>query len=855
MQQLLEELSKKLKTSKSITARFSEPLQNALINAAKAAKLSESKFITPKFLFVGMLMDAESVAYFLLDKMNLDATETIRRLVGYTESKILDVKLRLNKDTLLSEESKDIVLDSVRLAKEGKGYYVGTEHLLIALLRSGHEDIRFLIELAGSMQSLPNFVTDVLRATNSPFDLLKQVDTFVNAPAKPIPVLNAESSEPVVPLYTDDLTARNRQFSQYAPKKFRAKYSDAILSTLLRYSHKNIMIVGPSGIGKTALIDELAYRFTVGDVPISLRQKQILRLNMAAIIAMSKFPNEIDKQVLTVLNEIHGMEDVILYIDDFNSLVSSPMRGGLNMSASLKLFLESQGITLMVSMQDDDYRNFIENNKQLARFFSLIEIEEPTADEASKMIKDTVKQIEKEKKVKFEAGAVEASIRLTNTYIPDRVLPEKALEVLDIAASKKTFDYEYKFKSLGTYQAAYDSIIETKDRFVVMGDYEAAERLTSEEKELSQHIKMIKNDAKDYLVQNKPIITETDVKNIIAESTKLPLSTVTNDEMSSLLKLESNIKNTIISQEDAIRRVVSAVKRGRVGITNRNRPWASLLFLGPTGVGKTELAKTLAKILFGNDEDRLIQIDMSEFMEQHSVSKLIGSPPGYVGFEQGGFLTDKIAENPYSVVLFDEIEKAHPEVLNILLQILEDGHLTDSRGGRVSFQNSIIILTSNIGAEKINEQKVLGFYKDRSETNEISEADYEKMKEKLMLELKKKLRPELVNRLDDVIIFRTLTKEDVKKVVDIMLSDLNKRLVDLKMSVKVSEEGKQQLATDGFSSEYGARPLRRLIQHEIEDLIADYVLQNGYYDRSKMTAHQQLMVEYNSKVKKFELKK
>jgi|GEM_PF-1466516 len=836
-----------------ILSRFSEPLRFAMMNSEKAARVSGSTLITPKFLFAGLLMDKDSLAFFLLDKLSLDSAEIIKRLTGYAEETILSSKKGFKIKTVLTPETRNILIEAMRIAKDGKGYYVGTEHMLLALLRSGEKELSFLIDLAGSLQSLPNFVSDVLRATVTPFDLLKQVDTFIDGIQKPIPQLSQEQ-EGLLAMYTDEMTSKIQNNVKEEEQKYMVTLENKIMSHLLRQSHKNILVVGPAGIGKTRLIENVIKRISSGNVPLSLRNLKVYRLNIPAIVALSKFPNEVDKQILAVMNELYGERDTALYIDDLSQLISSPMRGGLSMGAGIKSFIENDGLTIITTMADDEFRAFADSNRSLVRFFNVVEIDEPSPVESKSAVMRAVTDIKEKHQVKIEDDAIETAIRLSAQYMPERVLPEKAIEIIDLAASEKSFEYEYKFRDLGKLMSQRDDIRNRKDRFIASGDFMNAEILNAEErlviKDIAKQEKMMITGRKE----KSHIVTEQDIKTIIARLTKLPVATITNDEMSALIHLEDKIKEKIISQEDAIKRLVSSVKRGRIGISNKRRPWASLLFLGPTGVGKTELAKVLARLLFGDDEDRLIQIDMSEFMEQHSISKLIGSPPGYVGYEQGGWLSDKLMENPYSVVLFDEIEKAHTEVLNILLQILEDGHLTDSRGNRVSFQNAVVILTSNIGAEKLTEDKIMGFYKDkgRSGSLTLSEGEYEEMKEKLLKELKKRLRPELLNRLDDVIIFKSLSKSDAEKVLKILLADLNTRLTDMHLEVHVSEDGNKRLLDEGFNPEYGARPLRRVVEHEIEDVIADYILENSLMTKlPQRKENLVLTINYNKKTKKF----
>lgn len=813
-------------------SRFSKPFTLMMENAFRIAQKTKAETVEPKHLFAAILLDKESLAYFLLEKFGIDAAETIKRLTSKSAADFKSKTWRKNTQLEMHPSTSLLIFEAARIAREGGGYYVGTEHVLLALFSGDTKDLSFVKELLSHITSLPNFVNDVLRAVSLPFEILRQAEDVSIPLSKPLPPLQQENGESAISLFTEHLTNRYRQFNSVVTKEQRKEFTDQILTILLRAKNRNVLLVGPSGVGKSHIIDELSYRLVEGDVPISTTHKKLLRLNLPAIIATAKFPTEIEKQVMAVLNDAYGSEEIVLYFDDFATLLGTPIRGGLNMGATFKAFLERNEISIIASISPEELHQMYENNRALLRFFSVIEVEEPAQDQTSSLLKDAVKQLELDHGIVYEPAAIDAAVRLTTQYIPDRVLPEKAIEILDLAASKKKFSREYKYRGLGELLKQRKELQDKKDRLVSIGEYKAAEEMQREVLASTRKIKELQDKHKKDVQQSKIVITDADVRDIVSLWTKLPITTVSADETSMLLQLEGKIKESIISQEDAIKQVSNAVKRGRVGITSKKRPWVSLLFLGPTGVGKTELAKVLAKNLFGENEDRLIQIDMSEYMEQHSVSKLIGSPPGYVGFEQGGWLTEKITENPYSVVLFDEIEKAHPDVLNLLLQVLEDGHLMDAKGNRVSFQNTIIILTSNIGAEQIAEDKVLGFYREQKQRNlvELSTEAYDEMKEKLMKELRKKLRPELLNRLDDVIIFKGLSKQDAAKVLEILIKELNARLQEMNISVDINEKSKKYIIDKGFSAEYGARPLRRVLQHEVENLVADYVLEHNLLD-------------------------
>lgn len=837
------------KTKELPLTRFSPALRNAVVRAFYIANKTKSEKVDPKHFFAAILLDKESLAYYLLEKFGIDAAETVKRLTGHTPAELTGDKRRVSYKIELNGSSQVLLFDAMRTAREGGGYYVGTEHVLLALLRGDSKELSFVKELLAHIPSLPNFINDVLRAVVVPFDIIRQAEDVALPLMKPLPPMQLENGEQAISVFTEHLTNKYRAFEPVVAREQRKEITDQLLTIMLRARNRNVLLVGPSGVGKSHIVEELAYRLVNGDVPISTTQKKMLRLNLPAIIAQSKFPSEIEKQIMAVLNDAYGSEEIILYIDDFSSLMAPAFRGGLNMGATFKSFLERNALSIIASITPEEMHQLYEANRSLLRFFSVIEVEEPGVDDATTLLRDAVKQLEREHNITIEPGAVESVIRLTSQYIPDRVLPEKAIEILDLAASKKKFAREYKYRGLGELTKQKKELQDQKDRLVSLGEYTQAEDLQQMISLTNRKIKEMQDKHKKEMQSTKISIGDADIREIVSLWTKLPISTVSADETSMLLQLEKRIKESIISQEDAIKQVANAVKRGRVGVSSKKRPWTSLLFLGPTGVGKTELAKVLARNLFGNAEDRLIQIDMSEYMEQHSVSKLIGSPPGYVGFEQGGWLTEKISENPYSVVLFDEIEKAHPDVLNLLLQVLEDGHLMDAKGNRVSFQNTVIILTSNIGAEQIAEDKVLGFYREQKQRNlvELSSEAYDEMKEKLLKELRKKLRPELLNRLDDVIIFKGLTKGDAAKVLAILITELNERLREMSIVVDISEKAKKFMLDKGFSTEYGARPLRRVLQHEVENLLADYVLENKLLDTQKREEQLRLLMELKGK--------
>jgi len=549
-------------------------------------------------------------------------------------------------------------------------------------------------------------------------------------------------------------------------------------------------------------------------------------LDVPSIMAGSKMRGDIEEKIMSIVEEIISSNDTILFIDEIHNIVTSGMSGGPSDIASvLKPALLQEGFRCIGATTTEEYSANFETDSGLARRFQPIHLEEASSEDTLEILQNIKPILEKHHNVRIGKEALNLAVSLSDRYVSDRYLPDKAIDLLDEAAASKRLEIENEYGDISDLIAQLNVLKQKKESTILKGNMPKAEKLQLEEVKLEKQISEREKECMDSKKNVKNQIDEDDIRTVISRWTGIPLSTLGSKEKVSLLKLEKQLDIFVIGQNDACHAVASAIKRARTGISDAERPWASFLFLGPTGVGKTELAKVLTKELFG-DEDRLVQIDMSEMMEMHSVSKLIGSPPGYVGFQQGGMLTEQVRRQPHSVILFDEIEKAHPDVLNVLLQILEYGHLTDGRGKKVNFKNTIIILTSNIGAEDIRKNKVLGFVGNRAKKRsdiDINKA-YSSMKSELLSKLKDTLRPELLNRIDDIVIFRSLTRKDARKIVNLLIDDLNIRLAEENVIVKVTEKVETYLVKEGFSDEYGARPLRRLVQDSVENVLADYIL-------------------------------
>ncbi|HNW33269.1 MAG TPA: ATP-dependent Clp protease ATP-binding subunit, partial [Candidatus Dojkabacteria bacterium] len=601
-------------------------------------------------------------------------------------------------------------------------------------------------------------------------------------------------------------------------------------SILCRRRKNNVVIVGEAGVGKTVLVEGLAQRIASGNVPPSLRDAKIISLNVSDIMAGSKMRGDVEEKVTAIIEEVTQAENTILFIDEIHNIVAPGMPGSSSDIASvLKPALTQGNFRCIGATTTEDYSAYFETDNALARRFQPLFLEELSVESTLGVLKVIRPLLEKHHNVRISDEAILMATQLSDRYVADRYLPDKAIDVLDEASSSKKLGVEADFKDIEELKNQLKEIKLEKEDLISRWEMSDASKIQIKEDKIQERILLREKELSLEKGRKKNEITSEDVRNVISKWTGIPINTLGSQEKNALISLDLKLKAKVIGQDEACDAVSGAIKRARTGISDTDRPWASFLFLGPTGVGKTELAKVLSEELFGNT-DNLIQIDMSEMMEMHSVSKLIGSPPGYVGFQQGGWLTERVRRHPHSVILFDEIEKAHPDVLTILLQIMEYGHLMDGRGKRVNFKNTVIILTSNIGAEEIRKSKILGFseIKEKAEKNIKDEREsYKHMKETLMEELKNTLRPELLNRLDEVVIFRSLNRVDARKIVKLLLFDLNNRLKEEKILVKLNSQAISYIVKESFSDEYGARPLRRFLQDKVENLLADYILHKG----------------------------
>jgi ATP-dependent Clp protease ATP-binding subunit ClpC len=808
--------------NKNITIKTFRLSMNARISLRYASVIAEylgENLVSPAHIFVGILLNGSGIASQVIDELDIQRNDLIEKILGRGS---LDITTDVSKprDVKLSPESQEILRKAFSWSQKLFHVYVGSEHIMMALL----EDNEISKKLKGSTLNIETFQETLESVATYPLGILSkpQIRGEFGGGMSLIDTLGVDLVEKAKMGELDPLIGREEEIKE-------------MINILSRRKKNNPLIVGTSGVGKTALVEGLAQRISEGRVPSSLEGFRIVSLDINGIMAGSRMRGDVEEKVMEIVREVTESKKIILFIDEIHNVLSSGIPGTSSDIASvLKPALLREGFRCIgITTQEEFTRNF-DRDTAFSRRFQPLKIEETSIEDTMEILKKTKPLLEAHHRVKIAEDSIKAAVILSDRYVTDRYLPDKAIDLVDEACASKKVDVEDEYSDISKLSRKYRDIRLRKEEEILRENMEEAEELKKEERRLKERIREMKKECKESKKKKVNEVGVDNIREILSKWTGIPVNTLGVNERSELLKLDKSLSKRVIGQDEAVEHVASAIKRARTGISDMDRPWASFLFLGPTGVGKTELAKVLTRELFG-DEDRLVQVDMSEMMEQHSVSKLIGSPPGYVGYQEGGRLTEAIRRQPHSVILFDEIEKAHPDVLNVLLQILEYGHLTDGRGKHVNFKNTVIILTSNIGAEEIRESKVLGFGQRSStkRTDEDIEKAYDSMKATLTKRLKNTLRPELLNRLDDVIIFRALTRKDARKIVKLLLKDLNNRLEDQGYKVYLDNKVVTKIVKDGFSEEYGARPLRRVMQDTIENVIANYILEKGEKISSK----------------------
>lgn len=688
--------------------------------------------------------------------------------------------------------------------------------MLIGLLREGDSlAVRALINLNVNIKEI---YEDILKVISENVSEENKIKNKIEKEKKD----TSFSQTPTLNQFGTDLT-KNAKDGKLDPIIGRKEEIDRVIQILTRRTKNNPCLIGEPGVGKTAIAEGLAIKIAKDEVPQMLRNKRIVNLDISSMVAGSKYRGDFEERIKKSLNEVKKAKDVILFIDEIHTIVGAgSAEGAIDAANILKPILARGEISLIGATTIDEYRKYIEKDTALERRFSPVTIEEPTIESTIKMLKGIRDKYETHHNVKITDEAISAAVSLSVRYITDRFLPDKAIDVIDEAASNaRMIKYTIPDK-LKALEAGLTAIIKEKEEAIYAQEFEKAAEIRDKEIKHRRRLEREKEKWNDENVRAITTITEDNIAEVIAKWTNIPVKKITQDENDKLKNLENELHKRVVGQNQAIEAVSKSIRRGRVGVKDPNRPIGSFLFLGPTGVGKTETSKALAEVLFGT-EDSIIRVDMSEYMESHSTSKLIGSPPGYVGYDEGGYLTKKVKQKPYSIVLFDEIEKAHPDVMNMLLQILEDGRLTDSTGRVVNFKNTVIIMTSNVGAKLITESKKLGFSNVGENENEVK-VDYENTKKDVMQELKREFRPEFINRIDEIIVFHKLESEDIEKIVDLMLDNLIKRLEKQGYIIEIDDSVKKQVIKQGTDKNYGARPLRRAIQTVVEDNVTDAII-------------------------------
>ena len=808
-----------------MTYNFTSRAKKAIEIANDAALELGHRYIGTEHLLYGLAKEGSGVASKVLENQEI------------TPENIIDVTIELvGKDEPIEEtlgftpRTKRVIENAFIEARKLGYNYIGTEHLLIGLLREGDSvAARILIELN---VNIPKLYGEIIRVINEGEDLAGESDAKSGRRKS-----GSYNQTPTLNQFGEDLTEKAKE-GKLDPIIGRKKEIERVIQILSRRTKNNPCLIGEPGVGKTAVVEGLAQKIVLGDVPEILKNKRVVTVDISSMVAGAKYRGDFEERIKKALNEVKKAGDVILFIDEVHTIVGAgSAEGAIDAANILKPLLARGEIQLVGATTLNEYRKFIEKDSALERRFSPVTVNEPSEKDTITILKGIKDKYEAHHNVKITDEAIDAAVKLSVRYINDRYLPDKAIDLIDEAASRARLKTYTEPDSLKELEEELANVTKDKEEAVKIQKFEKAASLRDKEKELKAKYEKEQNKWKNKNNKSVTDITEENIAEVIASWTGIPAKKITEDENERLKHLEENLHERVIGQNEAVEAVAKAIRRGRVGLKDPKRPIGSFLFLGPTGVGKTELSKALAECLFG-DENAMIRIDMSEYMEPHSVSKLIGSPPGYVGFDEGGQLTEKIRRKPYSVILFDEIEKAHPDVMNMLLQILEDGRLTDSQGRTVNFKNTVIIMTSNIGARLITDKKSLGFSAnatndDKQKVEEKAKKEYEEIKKEVMEALKKELRPEFINRIDEIIVFHKLTDEEIDKIIDIMLKEVVGRLKDQKIEIELEPSVKKLIASKGIDKNFGARPLRRTIQSVLEDSLAEEIL-DGKLKKNKV---------------------
>ena len=785
--------------------KFTERARRVLTLAQEEAQHFSHSYIGTEHILLGLVREEEGVAARVLTNRGVVLSKVrsaVEFIIGRGEKPG-------SGEIGLSPRAKRVIELAIDEARHLGHNYIGTEHLLLGLLREGEGIAASVLDSFGV--TLEQVRTEIVHVLSQ------------SAPrARPTRVT---SRTPTLDQLGIDLTAAARA-GKLDPVIGRVKEIERVIQILSRRTKNNPALIGEPGVGKTAVVEGLAHRIAAGDVPETLEGKRLVTLDIGALVAGTKYRGEFEERLKKVIDEIKTAGNCILFVDEFHTIIGAgAAEGAVDAANILKPSLARGELQCIGATTLDDYRKYVERDAALERRFQPILVKEPSVDETLEILQGIKQRYEEHHRLTISDEALRSAATLAARYIPDRFMPDKAIDLIDEAASRVNIQHRTIPITLKEARQAEDSVRKDKDAALATQQYEYAAELRERELQLVEKIKKIEAEWHAEREQVTPVVTADDIAEIVSMWTSIPVVQLTADETSRLLNMEEVLHKRIIGQDEAINIVAKAVRRARAGIKDPRHPIGNFIFLGPTGVGKTELVRALAEFMFGSEE-ALTRLDMSEFMERHTVARLVGAPPGYVGYEEGGQLTEAVRRKSYCVILLDEIEKAHPDVFNILLQIFDDGHLTDAKGRRVDFRNSIIVMTSNVGAELIRKGSTIGFtVHDEAKTRQES---YEKMKEKLLGELKKTFRPEFLNRIDGVVVFHSLTKEHIREIVDLMLVSATQQLAEKKIKLEVTEAAKDFLGEKGYDEVFGARPLRRVIQDMVEDKLSDDLLRGKF---------------------------
>ncbi len=788
--------------------KFTERARKVLQLAQEEAQRFNHNYIGTEHLLLGLVREGEGVAAKVLANLGVDLNKVrsaVEFIIGRGERMITG-------EIGLTPRAKKVIELSVEEARRLNHNYIGTEHLLLGLVREG-EGIA-----AGVLESLGVSLDKVRQQVNY---VLNQSSTYGQQEAR------HSSKTPVIDQLGIDLTAAARA-NKLDPCVGREKELERVIQILSRRTKNNPALVGEPGVGKTAIVEGLAQRIVAGEVPETLMGKRLVTLDMGSLVAGTKYRGEFEERLKKVVEEIRGSGNCLLFIDELHTLVGAgAAEGAVDAANILKPSLARGELQCIGATTLDEYRKYIEKDAALERRFQPVLVEEPTIEETILILRGIKDRYEAHHRLDISDEAIKAAAELAARYVPDRFLPDKAIDLIDEASSRVRLQQTSAPPSLKDALRGLESVQSEKDAAIGAQQYELAAELRGREADLREKIEKLEAGWQNQQEQERPVVTPEDIAHVVSMWTGIPVMRIAEEESQRLLHMEEALRGRVIGQEEAVTIVSRAVRRARAGLKDPRRPIGSFIFLGPTGVGKTELARALAEFMFGSEES-LIRLDMSEFMERHTVARLVGAPPGYIGYEEGGQLTEAVRRKSYSVVLFDEIEKAHPEVFNILLQILDDGRLTDAKGRKVDFRNTILIMTSNVGTESIRKDSRLGF-STAQDADKEREQQYDRMRDKVLGELKNTFRPEFLNRIDASVIFHQLDKIQIRAIVDIMLNRIRTDLVEQELKLEVTLEAKDFLVEKGFNQEFGARPLRRAIQTHIEDSMAEGVLDGRFH--------------------------